>query len=289
MKTIIVIPVIILMFICNIESFSQCSDAGVCIIGKKTNELFRKNNSNISLGYVLGRSGDPDDISYNTIKLDAEFQIAKLWSVTASMPFSYNTGPSGDASGPGDLSVLGTMLFPIEGIVALSFTVGGKFSTGSVNAGDSLPQAYQPGLGTNDLLLGIGLLGYNFNAGIAYQKPFGRSSNSVTRLKRSDDLMFRAGYNMQFDKLNVKAEVLGIKRLRLSSIRVVNSTPEVFEDAADSDFFQVNLIGQLSYMLTNQIDITGFAALPLLKRDTNYDGTKRAFSGGLTLSYRFRL
>jgi hypothetical protein len=171
MKIKIIIPVLVLIVSYNLTSFSQCSDAGVCIIGKKTNELFRRNNSNISLGYVFGSSGDPDRITYNTLKLDAEFQIAKLFSLTASMPFNINSGPSGDASGVGDLSVLASMLFPIEGIVAVSFTLGGKFATGSVNAGDSLPQSYQPGLGTNDLLIGVGVLGSNFNAGIAYQKP----------------------------------------------------------------------------------------------------------------------
>jgi hypothetical protein len=101
--------------------------------------------------------------------------------------------------------------------------------------------------------------------------------------------MFRAGYNQQINKLNLKAEVLGIKRLQKSSVRIPFSSPEVFEEADNSDFFQLNLIGQLSYMLSNQIDVTGFAAFPLLKRDTNYDGTKRAFSGGVSLAYRFRL
>jgi hypothetical protein len=269
--------------------YSQCSDAGICIIGKKSTEYFRKYNSSTSFIYTLGNGGGHDKIKYASIILESDLQVAKFFNITARMPFNFNKGALGKTSGPGDFMIAGTMLIPIQGIAAFTLSLGGKLATGRVNAGDSLAQEYQPGLGTNDLLIGAGFISPRYNFNIAYQKPFGRSANKKSRLKRGDDLMFRAGYNIQSKQVNLKGELIAIKRFGISTIKIYGSDPEMYTNAENSEIFQINVTAYFTFMFSNRFESSGFFSVPVLKRDTNYDGTKRTISGGFSFLYRFRL
>jgi hypothetical protein len=282
-------PVIAVLFIYHLIAFSQCSDAGLCIIGKRTNEHFGKYSSSVLFGYKIGTGGKPDKIKYADIYAEANLQVAKFTNITLSVPVNFNSGPLGKASGMGDLTVLGTFLIPIKGKSAITVSLGGKFATGRVNAGDLLPQYYQPGLGTNDLLIGVGFLNRSMYANIAYQKPFGRSSNIINRLKRGDDILLRAGFFRQVGDLIFEAEILAVKRLQKSSVLIYGSSPESFTEIDNTNQLQINLVGYMTLMMTKQIDFTGYAALPLLKRDTNLDGLERAISGGFSFAYHFKL
>ncbi len=278
-----------LLLLCFTQAYSQCSDAGVCIIGKKPNEIFRKNKSSVLFGYSLGTNGGFEKIKYASAYAEASFQISKFTNLIINMPVNFNSGPLGKASGPGDASIVGSIMFPIEGIAAITLSLGGKFATGRVNAGDSLPQYYQPGLGTNDLLIGLGFLSSSVYFNIAYQKPFGRSANIINRLKRGDDILLRAGYFMQTKNIGVKAEIIAIKRLQKSTYLIYGSSPEISYEVENSNQLQINLLAQFTYWITNQFDNSIFIALPLLKRDSNYDGLKRSFSGGFSFAYHFSL
>jgi hypothetical protein len=279
----------LLFILCFTQAYSQCSDAGVCIIGKKPNELFRKYKSSVSIGYTLGTNGGPFKIKYASIYAEANLQVSKFTNLIINMPLNFNSGPLGKASGPGDASIVGSIMFPINGKAAITLSLGGKFATGRVNAGDTLPQYYQPGLGTNDMLIGLGFLSRNVYVNIAYQKSFGRSANLSTRLKRGDDILLRAGYFMQAKEIEVKAEILTIKRLQKSSILIYGSSPEGFTEVDNSNQLQINLLAQFTYVVTNQFDNSIFVAVPLLKRDTNIDGLKRSISGGFSFTYYFSL
>lgn len=144
-----------------------------------------------------------------------------------------------------------------------------------------------PGLGTNDLLVGVSYSAGNFGVSVAYQKPFGRSANYITRLKRGDDLLFRAGYHEIFNKLKVKAEVLTILRIQESSIQDPIALNEYFTDIDGSNEPQVNILGEVSYSVSNNFELTGMAAIPLLKRDYNLDGLRRSISLSAGVTYRF--
>ncbi len=269
------------------EAFSQCSDAGICTFGKKQEESY---SSRFSLSYTFGRSGKStnadDDIIYSSVKLGGEFEVLKSLRFGFSLPYSFNSGNLGSVSGPGDLSLYGTYAIPVNKYL-LSFQLGGKLATGKVNTDDSLPQAYMPGLGTNDLLIGVSYSAKNFTIAAAYQKPFGRSANDVTRLKRGDDLMFRASYHQVFNKLKVKAEVITILRIQESSIQNPLSLNESFIDIDGSNEPQVNLLGEVTYSVSNNFELTGLAAVPLLKRDYNLDGLRRSISLSAGAAYLF--
>jgi hypothetical protein len=273
--------------------FSQCSDAGICILGKQHEASPEVLNSFLSLSYVYGNSGtsvyDGDEITYNSIRFGGELQVFRAARFGFSVPYSYNIGTLGTANGVGDLSLFWTYNLPLTHISSINFQLGAKLSTGVTNTTDSLPQSYMPGLGTNDLLISASYTSGYFSFSAGYQKTFGRSNNDVTRLKRGDDLMFRAAYFQEFNKLSVKAEVITILRMQESSIQDPLSLTESFVTIGGSNETQVNLLGEVSYAVSKDLVLTGNAALPLLKRDYNYDGLRRSLTFSAGAAYIFSL
>jgi hypothetical protein len=277
-------------------TFSQCSDAGICTIGKHYIKEQLSNTSSVSLGYVYGTSGRDADLNgglnnlfYGSFKLDADIDITKDTRLAASIPYTFISGPLGDNNGVGDLTIAFLRSFTIEGMHTLTFSLGGKFATGNVNSNDSLPQRYMPGLGTNDLLIGASYSFENYYFGIGYQKPFGRSRNYVTRLKRGDDVLVRAGFFEKFNKVGVKGEILTIIKIQDYSVANPNSPTESFVNVDGSNEPQVNLLGTVTYEASREIGLTVQAAIPFLKRDYNFDGLKRALTIAGSISYFFNL
>lgn len=273
--------------------FSQCSDAGVCTIGRhQVNEMVIKKN-HFYFGVNFGTSGKEPDINGNTndlsivsFRLEADIDLKNNFRVNASVPYTLISGPLGENNGVGDVEAVFSKMFRIKKKHLLTFFLGGKFAAGKVNSNDSLPQRYMPGLGTNDIIAGAVYTGVNYFFGIGYQKPFGRSANYITRLKRGDDVFFRAGFFEEFSKVSVKAEILTILRIQKSSVlSAVN--PETFVDVSNSNEAQVNLLATVGYKASEDVSVTLQAALPFLKRDYNFDGLKRKFTIGASLSYNF--
>lgn len=278
----------------TVNIYSQCSDAGICFTGKTHTREINPNSSSITLGYIYGFSGkDPDvtgalnNISYSAFMLEADISIMKNTRLAANIPYTFITGSLGDNNGIGDLTVMLSKSFKIEKIHTLTFSLGGKFATGKVNSTDSLPQRYMPGLGTNDLIAGASYSYGNYFFGAAYQKPFGRSANYKTRLKRGDDILVRAGFFEQFGKVGVKAEIITIIKIQNANIRNPLGVTENFIEIDGSNEPQVNLLATISYEASREIKLTGFAALPFLKRDYNFDGLKRTVTIAGMISYLF--
>ena len=78
------------------EVFSQCSDAGVCIIGKYHKRELKQNESSISFGYIFGTSGkDPDingtlnNLSFGTVLLEADINITKNFWLDGGIPYLF--------------------------------------------------------------------------------------------------------------------------------------------------------------------------------------------------------
>ncbi|MCC6865634.1 MAG: hypothetical protein IT280_05680 [Ignavibacteria bacterium] len=277
----------------SIHIFSQCSDAGVCIIGKHTLSESIKNKNLIYFGANYGYTGkDPDingsfnDISIVTFRVETDFSLGKEFRFNASVPYSFINGPLGENNGLGDFEAVISKTFNIHKKLKLTFLLGGKLALGKVNSKDSLPQRYMPGLGTNDLIAGAMITGVNYYFGIGYQKPFGRSANYVTRLKRGDDAFFRAGFYEVFNKISIRAEILTILRVQPSSV-LTAYTPETFTKISNSNETQVNLLANLIYQASENISLTAEAVLPLLKRDYNIDGLKRKLSFRGAVGYNF--
>lgn len=153
---------------------------------------------------------------------------------------------------------------------------GVRLGTGAVNI-NNLPQTYQSGLGTNDILLGVSYTVDEITLAAAYQLTTGRSANMVTRLQRGDDLMVRVSYTKPFEQLTAGGEIIAIKRIQESNI-LQTSQPETFVNVPNSNQLQVNLLGRVGYMLDENYSLQADGAIAFLKRDTNLDGLKRAFT-----------
>ncbi len=251
-------------------AFSQCSDAGVCAIGSKRSALHHE----IGVSYIYGKSKPDDGLSFNTVQLDVTMHVLFDSRISIALPWTKVNGPSGSASGIGDLSVFLNQTVISDDAGVLSLQIGAKLATGSSNSGN-LPQAYQPGLGTNDLIFGAAYETEPWLFALGYQFSRDRSNNAATQLKRGDDLLLRAGYRHEFEEFTATAEVLAINRLQLSSVVVPGSN--VFAEVPGSDQFQVNLMGRIFYPL-GSFSVHGLIAFPLLNRKVNVDGLTRAFT-----------
>jgi len=261
---------------------AQCSDAGVCSIGHPS----EPSAHTLSLSYGFGTSAKADSLTFHSVEAAANFEILDGGRLSVGIPFNSQSGPLGSVSGIGDLTILWSQILSSNGNAVFGFQAGAKIALANVNNGD-LPQAYQSGLGTNDLLLGMHYEVSGLNVALAYQHSAGRSDNKATRLKRGDDLLVRGGYTTKIDAVRLTGEVLAIKRLHTSNvITSAPGQPETFADLPNSDQAQVNLVARGLYPVSDGLNLALMAAVPLLKRDVNVDGLTRsiALSAGLTVT-----
>lgn len=285
---------IFLLLVITGRIISQCSDAGVCVISRKQNDSLGSSLSSISLGFSYGTSGSKTDINdatndliFSSAKAEADIYLSKKSRLNVGIPYTIIDGPLGQNKGIGDLTILYSRNFTIKKKHGLIISIGGKISVADVNNSDSLPQRYMPGLGTNDLIVGATYTYGFYGISLGYQKPFGRSANFVTRLKRGDDFFFRAGYNQKFDRVIIKGEILTIIRIQKSSV-LVSGTTGTFTDVEGSNEPQVNLLVSAGWLIDKNFILTFEAAFPFLNRDYNYDGLKRSFTAGALITYLFK-
>ncbi len=269
-----ILPAVVFLFIITQSLHAQCSDAGACVIGGAPVE----SRHQVSLRYVFGSSGGDDPLTFHTVQFDGVLDLIEGGALILRLPYRMIDGPLGSTSGIGDLTLLWRQQLWSDHGNTLSLQAGGKIATGPVNE-EGLPQAYQPGLGTNDVIVGLSYETAPWIFAAGYQISTGRSDNDVDRLARGDDLFARAGYRTFIDDVNLGLEVIAIQRLAEDNIRhPVVDDGEFFVDVPDSDQLQVNVMGTSSYEIDERISLLGQVAVPLLQRDVNIDGLKRALT-----------
>ncbi|MCW8849354.1 MAG: hypothetical protein OQJ81_05185 [Melioribacteraceae bacterium] len=285
MKNILIIGCMILFAVSTNKSFAQCSDAGICQLGFAHEEKSPK-KFDAGISYSFGTSGKDDDVKFNSIKLDLSYQPFSNTKFTAILPYNMQSGPLGDISGVGDLILSFTQTIYKYKKQNVFFTVGGKIATGDDNK-DALPQIYQSGLGSNDMLIGLNYSAREILLGVGYQVAGSRNENEFTRLERGDDFIARGSYTFEFDDFNLSPQLLLIKRIGKSSVLDLSSTEENFVDLEDSDQLQINFLLSANYSINKDVSLVAEVAVPFLKRDVNVDGLTRAFSAGVGLRYLF--
>lgn len=255
-------------------SAAQCSDAGVCSIGHRAPE----SHTEIRFDYGFGRNSKIDNLTFHSFSVSGVIPVSESTLLTVILPYSIQSGPLGTVSGVGDLTAIWTHTVFSGDDSRINLNIGGKLSLADVNA-RNLPQAYQSGLGTNDVLAGIAYQESQWNFSLGYQLSRGRSDNTFSRLRRGDDLLLTAGYALKTGDVELGAEILAIKRLHQSSVLVfVTAQGPSYTDLPKSDQTQVNLVGRAVYPLTETLLLRGILALPALKRDVNVDGLTRTLS-----------
>ena len=278
---------LLLAFAGNIRS--QCSDAGVCIIGDKHRKT-EVSGSSVSFIYSIGQSGNSgsgtdDNITFHTFRFGSNFALSKSFSVALTVPvvsMVFSEPGTLNKNGLADATVLANYYLPTGKLKNISFMGGFKLATSGIE-----PDKFKHfnAQGTNDLLLGIDY-NYSFlNVSAGTQIPLTQYDRDY-KYSRGADLMFRAGYQRKASDLIIKFEMLGIKRLSKSESTPAGGTTTVIEN---SDFFQLNIMGGLMYYFSNDFMGGLNVYIPMLKRDENSDGTKRTFTVSAGFSYLYNL
>ena len=283
MKPILTFALILLTGVVLNEAEAQCSDAGVCSIGHDS----APEKHFIALAYSFGRSAKADDLTFHEVNIEASFVVFESSRIFASIPWSAQNGPLGSVRGIGDVIVGWDQVLLLGSEESLSLQAGVKLATGSSNS-ENLPQRYQSGLGSNDILLGLSYTTSRWNASIGYQAAGGRSSNDVDRLKRGDDAMLRVGYQTTWESVTPSIQMLAIKRLGKSSVRgATTGSAGTYFDLPNSDQFQVNVLGSLLVPIQESLTLNITAAVPLLNREVNVDGLTRSLTLGTGIAWTF--
>ena len=264
-------------------SFGQCSDAGVCQIGHITNNSDEQ-LLNISLSYKNGYSGKEDDVTFSSFQLDTRYDLFKGSTIRFVVPYNLQSGPVGNINGLGDLLISWSQKLLAYEASSLSASFGVKLATGNENKEPTLPQIYQPGLGSNDFIFALDYSYEKFGFGAGYQLSGGRNDNEIIKLKRGDDLLIRASYLFAIDYFKITPNLIFIKQLSTSSISDFSSQDYI--EVKGSDQSQLNFLTLIQYDLNENYALFSEVAIPFLKRDVNVDGLKRAYTAsfGLRLS-----
>ncbi|HRQ53081.1 MAG TPA: hypothetical protein PL018_02430 [Ignavibacteriaceae bacterium] len=243
-------------------------------------EQENKSLFNISASYKFGSSGKDDEVKYHSFQLGAAYNVLEKTSFQLSIPYNIQSGPLGEVNGIGDLIFSATQNIYSDESSSLATSIGAKLATGDDNKKANLPTAYQSGLGSNDVLLALNYSYNDIGLGIGYQLAGGRNKNTLTKLKRGDDLLLRASYNFSFDGFRIMPQLLFIKRFGESSIldTAYIGAMETYIDVANSDQTQLNFLTTFQYQINNNYSLVADFAFPFLKREVNVDGLTRAFS-----------
>jgi hypothetical protein len=274
-STIFAYSVFVSIVFYSINIFAQCSDAGICQLGGHHPEEDSKSLFDISASYKYGYSGKDDDVQFHSFQLNGIYNLSSKTSLLFLLPYNIQSGPAGDVSGIGDMILSINQKLIADGSSSLDASVGVKLATGDDNK-DNLPQVYQSGLGSNDILFA---LNYNYDRlsfGAGYQVA-GKRNENIYRLERGDDLLLRGAYQFSFDVISITPQVLFIQRLAKSSIIDFNSATESYVEVENSDQAQLNLLTLIEYDLEVYKLFVDFA-IPFIEREVNVDGLTRAFS-----------
>lgn len=270
------------------KGYAQCSDAGVCSVGGHLMEKENRSLFNISVSYKYGYSGKDDGVKYNSFQVGALYNVLEKTSLQFSIPYNMQSGQLGNVSGIGDLLVsINQNLYSDENS-GINASFGVKLVTGDDNK-DNLPMAYQSGMGSNDLIFALSYFYYKISFDAGYQLA-GKRNNNLLKLKRGNDLLVRASYNLNFDKVIIVPQLLFIKRLEKSSIvNLLSMAPtESYIDVDKSDQTQLNLLTNFQFKINEYFMLFADFAVPFINREVNVDGLTRAFSAsaGIMISIK---
>lgn len=284
MKTLLIPIIFLITFNFYIsETIAQCSDAGICQLsghsmGEDDEVLFT-----ISGFYKYGYSGKEDDVQFNSFQLSAIYNAFGSNSIQLLVPYNFQSGPDGKVNGVGDLILSLNQNLLADGKSSLNGSIGIKLATGDDNK-DNLPQVYQSGLGTNDVLFALNYTFDKISFAAGYQLSGGRNNN-ITRLEKGDDLLLRASYDLSFEQFSITPQLLYIQPLAKSSILDTTSVEEAFVEVDKSDQPQLNFLSVLRYKIDDYFTLVGDFAIPFLSQETNVDGLKRVFSASVGVTF----
>ena len=132
------------------------------------------NNNSVTFSIGYGYSGKSEDITFKSLNIDGSISISKDLNLAVNLPYNFQSGPLGSVDGVGDVNALINYIVLSNNEYNLVVTGGVKLAASKINSKNNFPQAYQSGLGTNDLLIGASFGYHDFTFSFGYQLAGGR-------------------------------------------------------------------------------------------------------------------
>lgn len=303
-----------------------CSDAGVCTAGPmgpiaSTSDSTvgdeRRHFAKLQFTYAIGEQG----VVIMQVQPEIGLGLTERLGVQVKVPFVAASGNLGENSGIGDVIFTMSYAFIKERYRNLTAIAGMRIPTGETSPQPiektsfgpdfkPLPMPYQPGLGTQDLLLGVQYRNKRWSTALAYQhvlsqgnenlffhEPWDGDPNAVkyfesAYLERANDAVVRLQYAIPFRRFTLQPGALAIYHLGLDSRLEVDATPDpldlepfVRRDIAGSDGLTLNLTADARYDLKGNWALEASFGSPVIVREVRPDGLTRALV--LSLGVRF--
>lgn len=159
---------------------------------------------------------------------------------------------------------------------AFDLLLGARLPTGDDAALEQVPLGYQPGLGSTDLLAGIGWNRAGFDARVGYVAALGTNGTPGIELERGDDVALGGGYTVTRDAWDVRAGFLLLHRLAEATVTDGAGGRTTLNDSAGT---QANAQVTIGWTPAPAIRLEGVAAKALRAREENaaVDGLTRSW------------
>ena len=298
MKNALLISILVAVVIVDTNA-QGCSDAGICTIpaflGPGTNEIEQDQfilGSSIGIGELSVVALDP----YLGYKL-----VLKNYSLDTKITYGIRSGNGNTINDFGDIFIINNL-----GLTqALAMSAGVKFPVEfNKQRGyqSDYPMAYQPSLGTIDILAGLTYRISKYHLALAMQVPVStlHENHFVTdtkheiwsefpttrKFKRKSDLFVRISRSFSVNnKLSVSPGLQGIYHLSDDEFQLVELAD--YESIEGSAGLTINA----SLLFDLKVNETGSLSLnlgfPLLVRNSRPDGLTRSFVIGVDYAFSF--
>lgn len=274
-----------------------CSDAGLCTVSGLDSGL-DKDDMPVTARYSTIFGLGEQSVFHVTTQFEVVIPTFKHQIVQIKMPYNFTFGNLGNISGLGDLSIsLNQNVFSGKDS-RLNIIAGAKIPSNDGNKskdGFPLPMAYQPSLGTYDLIIGISYLYKKWHFGFGYQHPFGHNLNEFQHsynnpanfnnynesyhLQRADDIMLRLERQFNVNNLTLLFGALPIYHLGNDKIKGG-------QIVQNSSGLTLNLNAKAEKKLKNNWIIDLALAAPIIAREARPDGLTRSFVAVISIAKR---
>jgi hypothetical protein len=292
MRSIIIIFLVLL--ITQISLSQGCSDAGLCTV-TGLDSGSEKNPEDVTFRFSTVFGLGEQNVFHTSVQLEAIIPVIESQSIQVKIPYNSTFGNLGNVSGLGDLTLtINQNLF--SGIkTGVNVIAGVKIPSSDANKtlnGYSLPMAYQPSLGTYDIIFGISSTFNKWHLGIGYQHSFGNNLNEFQHsngnpvnfnnynesyhLKRADDIMLRLERSILIKEAKILLGALPIYHLGDDKIR--NG-----EEVAKSSGLTLNLVSKLVSKLGKNWFLEALLAAPIIDKEARPDGLTRSFVASVSI------
>jgi len=274
---------------CTSGLWAECSDSGFCRLPLTKNppsnavrvgDVSQSRAVNTGLRASVAQGEQDESLTYTGLAALATWQPQSTTILAIEIPWVRASGDRGSASGLGDILIAANQQIVESRSGTWSASLGLRLPTGDDNALSGTGLAYQPGLGSTDVILAGGWRHHDFDARVGYIAALGRNHTAGIELERGDDVAAAAGYTAHLAPLEVRGGLQVIHRLKNSTATDgLGGRTEIEDSAGTQVNFQLGAAWQASERWNVGLDV----GIALMERQKNaaIDGLTRSRSVAL--------